>query len=81
MVSYPGQDISKLVKENMESACAHNALYFIMSPDIYPKALFKHVEKCPTNHLAFWCTEVINAYRLNCFEVGDEVHVRAKKKL
>ena len=58
----------------MDAACARNALHFIIPLNIFPKAVFNSIENYPTNHLSFWCKEVINAYQLTCFDDGDDAH-------
>ena len=43
--------------------------------------MFYNIHEFSTNHLLSWCSEVLAAYRLGCFDDGDESHEHAKRML
>ena len=66
---------------NDEQIAAQLAYHELTSFNVFDNRMFYNIHEFATNHLLTWCSEVLTAYRLGCFEDGDQSHEHAKRML
>ena len=75
----------KIVKNdeslNDEQLACAEAYESVRELKLFEPSLFINVDKYPTNHLLKWCSEVMAAYQLNCFDGDDQHSIHAKNIL
>ena len=66
---------------NEEQQAAQVAFHEVATLNFFDNRLFCNIHEFATNHLLAWCSEVLTAYQLGCFDDGDESHNHAKRML
>ena len=66
---------------NEEQDAAQIAYHEVATLNLFENRMFFNIHEFATNHLLAWCSEVLTAYRLGCFDDGDESHEHAKRML
>ena len=73
--------LAENISLNDEQLAAQLAYHEVATLRIFDNRLFCNIHEFATNHLLVWCSEVLTAYQLGCFDDGDESHNHAKRML
>ena len=66
---------------NEEQEAAQNAYHAATSLNLFENRMFFNIHEFSTNHILTWCSEVLTAYCLGCFDDGDQSHEHAKRMI
>ena len=73
--------LAENISLNDEQVAAQSAFHEVATLKFFDNRLFCNIHEFATNHLLNWCSEVLTAYQLGCFDDGDESHEHAKRVL